>query len=208
MIRIRLSHSERERVKLTFKTTSDARLRARCQAVLMAARGRARQQIAEDLGSHRSSVHRWLRAYEQGGLEGLVIQWGPGQPGRIPEALAPHIVAWVKGGPQSCGLNRANWTYAELADHLYKTHGIRVGETAMRTFCHRQGIRPYRPTYRYLRADPERQAAARETLAALKKSASGRVRSFEPGRGTLSAGPHAAHDARRQRPPAGGGELG
>lgn len=99
-----------------------------------------------------------------------MIQWGPGQPGRIPEPLAPIIVAWVKGGPQSCGLNRANWTYAELADHLYKTHGIRVGETAMRTFCHRHGIRPYRPTYRYLRADPERQASAREALAALKKS--------------------------------------
>lgn len=171
MIRIQLNQSERELLEQTFKTTSDARLRERCQAVLMAARGRPRRQIAEDLGVHRSSVHRWLKAYEQGGLKSLAIQWAPGQPGRIPEALAPVIVEWVKSGPQGCGLNRANWSYAELADHLYKTHGIAVSETAMRTFCHRHDIRPYRPTYKYLRGDPVRQAVTREDLAALQKRA-------------------------------------
>lgn len=169
MIRIRLSPPEREQLEQTFKTTADRRLRERCQAVLMAARGRPRQQIAQDLGVHRVSVHRWLRAYAQGGLASLVIQWAPGQPGRIPPALAPVIVEWVKGGPAGCDLNRANWTYAELAHHLYQTHGIQVGETAMRTFCHRHGIRPYRPSYKFLRGDPQRQAQAREELEGLKK---------------------------------------
>jgi hypothetical protein len=39
----------------------------------------------------------------------------------------------------------------------------------MQVFCHKHGIRPYRPTYRFLRGDKARQAAAREDLAALKK---------------------------------------
>jgi hypothetical protein len=39
----------------------------------------------------------------------------------------------------------------------------------MQVFCSRHGIRPYRPTYRFLRGDPVKQAAAREDLAALKK---------------------------------------
>ena len=75
----------------------------------------------------------------------------------------------MKNGPVACGLNRANWTYAELARHLYQCHGIEVRETAMREFCHRHDIRPYRPTYRFLRAAPERQRQAGEELAALKK---------------------------------------
>jgi transposase len=99
----------------------------------------------------------------------LKIHWAPGQPRRIPAELAPTIVEWVKGGPASCGLHRANWTYAELADYLYKQTGIRVQETAMREFCHRQQIRPYRPTYRYLRGDPQRQAATRVEVGELKK---------------------------------------
>ena len=41
-----------------------------------------------------------------------------------------------------------------------------VSETAMREFCHRHQIRPYRPTYRYLRGDPQRQAATKAEAAA------------------------------------------
>ena len=170
MIRIRLKAEEREELERTFKGTPDRRLRDRCQAVLMADRGRRRGQIAEDLGVHRASVHRWLRAYQARGLAGLRIKWAAGPPPRIPEARAETILAWVKDGPQGCGLERANWTYAELATHLGRVHGIEVRETAMRAFCRRHGVRPYRPTYRYLRGDPERQAAARRELAGLKKS--------------------------------------
>lgn len=170
MIRIRLTPEEREELEQTVKGTPDRRLRDRCQAVLMADRGRRRGQIAEDLGVHRASVHRWLRAYRARGLDGLRIRWAAGPPPRIPDERADTILAWVKDGPQGCGLERANWTYAELAAHLYRAHGIEVRATAMRAFCRRHGVRPYRPTYRYLRGDPERQEAARRELAGLKKS--------------------------------------
>jgi transposase len=169
MYRIVLTPREEEELEQTFKTTSDRRLRNRCQAVLMAARGRARHVIAQDLGVHRTTVRLWLHGYRERGLQGLRIQWAPGPPQRIPEALAPTIVAWVKGGPASCGLQRANWTYAELAAYLYRQTGIAVSETAMREFCHRHQIRPYRPTYRYLRGDPQRQAATKAELEGLKK---------------------------------------
>ena len=83
--------------------------------------------------------------------------------------LAPVIRQWVIDGPAGQGLDRANWTYAELADHLLKTKGIRVGKSAMQAFGAKHGIRPYRPTYRFLRGDPAKQQKAREELADLKK---------------------------------------
>jgi transposase len=169
MIRIELTETERQGLQETFKTTEDRRLRERCQAVLMVDHGRRRHQIAQDLAVHRATVHAWLKRYRRQGLEGLKIQWAPGQPGRIPQALAPVIVDWVKTGAVGCGLNRAHWTFAELATHLYRTHGITVSETAMREFCHRHGIRLYRPTYRFLRGDPDLQATARQELEAFKK---------------------------------------
>jgi transposase len=169
MKHIRLTRGEEQELEQTFKTTPERRLRDRCQAVLMAARGRARRLIAQDLGVHGTTLRLWLQSYRERGLPGLPIQWAPGQPPRIPATLAPTIVAWVKGGPGSCGLQRANWTYAELATYLYQQTGLRVSETAMREFCHRHQIRPYRPTYRYLRGDPQRQAQAQAELAELKK---------------------------------------
>ena len=169
MYRILLTASQEQELEQVFKRTSDRRLRARCQAVLMAARGRARHEIAQDLGIHRTTLRLWLQSYREHGLAGLPIQWASGPRARIPEEVAPRLVAWVKGGPASCGLQRANWTYAELAAYLYQQTGMAVSETTMREFCHRQQIRPYRPTYRYLRGDPQRQAQAQGELTEMKK---------------------------------------
>ena len=169
MYRIVLTSNQEQELEELFKSTPDRRLRARCQAVLMAARGRARREIAQDVGIHRTTLRLWLQSYREQGLAGLSIQWAPGPQARISQEVAPRIVAWVKGGPASCGLQRANWTYAELAAYLYQQTGIAVSETTMREFCHRQQMRPYRPTYRYLRGDPRRQAQAQAELTAMKK---------------------------------------
>jgi hypothetical protein len=58
----------------------------------------------------------------------------------------------------------------------------------MRDFCPRYDMRPYRPTYRYLRGDPEEQRVAREELEALKKSPSWGLGVAEPSRSPLSVG--------------------
>jgi transposase len=76
---------------------------------------------------------------------------------------------WVIDGPAEQGLDRANWTYPEMADHLYKTRGIRISASALQAFGRKHVIRPYRPTCRFLRRDPAKQAAARDDLAALKR---------------------------------------
>lgn len=169
MIKITVSDQERSVVERTFKTTSDPRLRTRCQAVLMATRGRRHQQIAADVGVSVRTLQRWLNTYKERGLTGLKIRWAPGRPPKIPETVAPEILTWVKDGPTACGLDRANWTYAELATQLYRTRGLTVSASTMRAFCQRRGVRPYRPTYRYLKADPAQQEAARQQLQALKK---------------------------------------
>ena len=79
--------------------------------------------------------------------------------------MAGEVRRWVIDGPSAQGLDRANWTHAELADHLRKTHGISASRSAMQRFCRKAGIRLYRPTYRFLRGDPVKQAEARQELA-------------------------------------------
>jgi transposase len=169
MQRIPLTATAHAALAHPFTTTPDRRLRARCQAVLMAGRGRQRKVIAQDLGGHRTTVRLWLKQDREQGIEGGTIPWAPGQPGRIPATLAPTIHSWVKEGPQSCGLDRANWTDEELATSLYQTQGITVQRTAMRDFCPRHNMRPYRPTSRYLRGDPEEQRRAQAEREAVKK---------------------------------------
>jgi transposase len=173
MMKVRLSDQEHQQLVEVMNTTPDARLRIRCQAVLMAARGRPHGHIAEDLAVSVRTLQRWLNRYHQQGLGGLEIRWAPGRVAKIPASLTPEILGWVRQGPAGCGLDRANWTYEELAIYLYQVKGLTVSATTMRTFCQRHGVRPYRPTYQYLKANPAQQEIARHDLQALKKSRGG-----------------------------------
>jgi transposase len=169
MIRVNLPVPDVERLELTFRTAADAKLRHRAQIVLMAHRGRPHGDIATDLACSRSSVQRWLNAYLDRGLDGLTPRKAPGAKPKLTPDLVPVVRQWVIEGPAPQGLDRANWTYAELADHLYKTRGVRVRKSALHAFGAKHGIRPYRPTYRFLRGDVAKQAKARGELADLKK---------------------------------------
>src|SRR3954470_14789092 len=169
MIRIPLPPSQAERLDTLFRSTDDRKLRDRLQMVLLAHRGRARQDIAADLGVHRKTVTRWLNAYCADGLDRLRPRKAKGRPGKIPTTLAEEVRRWVIDGPAKQGLDRANWTHEELADHLLKAKGIRTSRSAVQRFCARIDIRLYRPTYRYLRGNPQKQAQAQEDLADLGK---------------------------------------
>jgi transposase len=167
VIRVELPQADADRLDDLFRSTPDRKLRDRLQIVLMAHRGRPRQDIAADLGVNRRTVTRWVNAYLDAGLDGLRPRKPKGKAGTIPASLAAEVRRWVIGGPAGQGLDRANWTHEEIADHLLKAKGIRTSRSAVQRFCSGIGIRLYRPTYRHERGDPEKQARAKETLADL-----------------------------------------
>ena len=129
MIRIQLPQAEADRLNNLFHATDDRKLRDRLQIILMAQRGRARQDIAQDLGMHRRSVTRWLNAYCDGGLDALRPRKAKGNPPKISASLAEEMRTWVINGPAKQGLDRANWTHEELADHLKKAKGIQTSRS-------------------------------------------------------------------------------
>src|SRR5262249_30736613 len=134
MIRILLPVAEVEALERVLRTAADTMLRHRAQIVLMAHRGRPHPEIAADTGTSQRSVQRWLNAYLDGGLDRLRPRKAKGAVPKLTDDLAPTLRQWVLGGPAEQGLDRANWTYAELAEHLFQTKGVRVGKSAMQVF--------------------------------------------------------------------------
>lgn len=171
MIRIRLSDQDARQLEHEYRQTKDAVHRDRLQIVRLACMDRLRQEIAADLGITPRTVQRWLNRYTEHGLSGLRPRKAKGAEAKIPPERAEEVRRWVIEGPAKQGLDRAGWTHAELAEHLYRTHGVRASRSAMQRFCRKAGIRVYRPTYRFPRGDPEKQAKAREELTELIKGA-------------------------------------
>jgi transposase len=169
VIRIRLPQRESQRLDQAFREETDPKYRDRIQIVRLASRDRPHKEIAADLAITPRTVQRWLNAYLEGGLDGIRPRKAPGKPGKIPAELADEVKRWVIEGPAKQGLDRANWTHEELADHLLKARGIRTSRPAVGRFCRKLGIRLYRPSYHYERGDPGKQAQARQDIAELKK---------------------------------------
>ena len=169
MIRIRLPQEESQRLDRAYREETNRKFRDRIQIVRLAARDRPHKEIAEHLALTPRTVQRWLNAYLGHGLDGLRPRRAPGQPAKIPAGLADEVKRWVIEGPARQGLDRANWTHEGLADHLLKAKGIRTSRPAVGRFCRKLGIRLYRPSYHYERGNPEKQAQARQDIAALKK---------------------------------------
>jgi transposase len=169
VIRIQLPEAEAQALEEAFRQATDRKFRDRLRIVRLASRGRPHQDIASDLGITPRTVQRWLNRYLESGLAGLRPRKAKGADAKVPPELADEVRRWVVEGPAEQGLDRANWTHAELAEHLFRTHGIRASRSAMQRFCRKLDIRVYRPTYRFLRGDPVKQAEAREDLAGLKK---------------------------------------
>jgi len=167
--RIVLTKDESEQLEQLFRKSPECAARSRIQAVLMANNGRPREQIAADLCVVPRTIRRWLNAWLERRMPGLEPGRACGASPRIPEHLAEEVRRWVIEGPVACGLQIANWTHEELARHLRRSHGIKVRRSATGRFCRKHDIRPYRPTYRYLRGDPVKQAAALAELEALKR---------------------------------------
>ena len=169
MIRIRLPQEETQRLDQAFRHETDPKYRDRIHIIRLACRNRPHQDIAQDLAITPRTVQRWLNAYLDRGLDGLRPGKPKGAPARIPTHLADEVKRWVINGPAACGLDRANWTHEELADYLLKTKGIQTSRSAVQRFCAKIAIRLYRPTYRYLRGNPEKQAQGRQDIAEFKK---------------------------------------
>ena len=115
---VSLRDQERRALEAVFHTTPDIRLRTRCQAILMAQRGRRRRHLADALCVNVRTRQRWLRGYPDTRLAGRKSRWRPGRSARMPAALAPESLGGSWPRPAGGGVDRAHWTSAELATQL------------------------------------------------------------------------------------------
>jgi transposase len=170
MIRIRLTAKQEAEVSRRLAATKSIDEHNRCQAVLMAHRGRRRDQIAQDLGRSPRTIQRYLNRFRED--QSTQAKKSPGSKPKIADELAETIKGWIRGGPMSLGLYRANWTFQEVTDQIKLRLGIKASERTFRRFSKKHGIGVYRPTYEFRKADPAKRAEKVREFADLEKKRS------------------------------------
>ena len=87
----------------------------------------------------------------------------------VSAAIHSNTLESPKDAKKQTGKSKTRRMQEAFADHLKKTQGLQTSRSAVQRFCQKIGIRLYRPTYRYLRGNPDKQTQAKEEIAALEK---------------------------------------
>lgn len=176
---ISLSRRDRKVLLDLYRTTADPQRRLRAHILLLLDAGHPWALIAAVLFTSSSTVNRWRRRYQQGGLETVL---GPRRPraSALSAWWAALVIQWVTlRSPTDFGFVRSRWTCAIVAALLCDDHGVRVSRETVRR-CLRQADLVWRRPRPVLRPkDPRRAAKLRKIRTVLRELPANETAVFE-----------------------------
>ena len=117
--------------------------------------GEAPSAVMKSLGLCRTSIYRWLRAYEQQGLEALVEKIAQGPEPKLTEKQRHQVKRWILGkDPRQYGLDFGLWTRRIVQLLIREKLGIELGLTAVGRLLASLEITPQKPLRRAYERDP------------------------------------------------------
>jgi transposase len=157
MRKMKLTASQRRKIRARLRQTHDVRLYRRLLAVLEFDRGTAVSAIAELLGVSCQSVYNWIARFEQGG-DGCELRDAPrsGRPRRTGELINVFIRTLLVLPPEWFGYYATHWTVPLLKNQLRQNTGEQYSLDTIRRRLHELGYVWKRPRY-VLAPDPERE---------------------------------------------------
>jgi transposase len=136
--------------------TAEARLVERAKIIWVAHTGKRGKAVAEELGLDPATVRKWLKRFNEIGLEGLQDAERPGKPPRYTPEQVGEVVATALTNPTTLGLPFASWTLDRLEAYLNEVKGIPIKRTRIDDILLAEGLRwRKQETWFGERVDPE-----------------------------------------------------
>lgn len=167
----RLTRAERTAIRNLRKRPPNHGVFLRAQAVHFSSQRLITEKIAPIVGRDRSTVYRWLKAFD---VHGVAALWPGKSPGRPPKADADFRAALaeaVEQNPRDLGYPFTRWSVDLLSEHMRRTTHVDVSCSTVYHTLKRLGYRYGRPKLDLKhRQDPKEVARAkRQKGRALKK---------------------------------------
>jgi transposase len=157
-IRADLSTEDLER---RYRQAQDPVARSQWQIVWLLACGQQSEQVGEVTGYSLTWVYTVARRYNTDGEQGI----GDGRHGNPGGAriLSQEQQAELDRALEGAAPNGGRWTAAKVAAWIAERTGRRVGIQTGWRYLRRLDWRRYRPRPRHVKADPQAQAAFKQT---------------------------------------------
>ncbi len=109
--------------------------------------------IAKELKTTRPTVDKWIKRYEQHGVEGLVNRASPGGPRQIPDHVRATVLAVSRTTPPAA-LGISHWSSSDMAKYIKETVGVYVSQTWVSRLWRENDLQPWRQGTFKISKDP------------------------------------------------------
>jgi transposase len=143
--------------------SEESRYDHRLHGLLLVTAGQSCRQVAELFGEDGTTVQRWVRRFEQGGLESLREGERSGRPRLLDARQWRKLPGDLRKSPQDFGLAATLWDGPVLAEHLRRRYGVELGVRQCQRIFRQMGFRLRKPRPQVAQADPLKIAALKKT---------------------------------------------
>ena len=162
-------HHTSEQLLARYKKESNSRLARRIHGVYLASNGMTCSEIIKVTGAGRRTIQKWVRRYNNMGLEGLKDQPRPGQPPKLPRSLEGSFCRRLESGPsEQDGVSVLNGP--AIRRLLEREFGVVYSLWGVYDLLHRLGYTSLCPRPQHENTDPHAQREFKKTsLTSVKK---------------------------------------
>lgn len=144
-------------LKRRIRSEREAEQRDRYRVVVLAIEGRQTREIQEQTSRSRGFVQRWVYAYRDHGVEGLVAGPRGGSEPKLARELQKQFVERFKAGPTERDGGVCRLGGKEGVRILEQEFGVAYTLNAVYELLHRNGQSCLRPRPRHRKSDPQAQ---------------------------------------------------
>lgn len=143
--------------------SEESRYDHRLHGLLLVTSGQSCRQVAELFGEDGTTVQRWVRRFEHGGLEALRDGERPGRPRLLDATQWRKLQGDLRRSPRDFGLGATLWDGPVLSAHLRRRYGVDLGARQCQRIFRQMGFRLRKPRPQVAQSDPLRIAAVKKT---------------------------------------------
>ena len=100
------------------------------------------REVARLVGASSSSVCRWNKALQQGGMEALKAKPHPGRPPRLTPEQKQELEEILLKGPQASGFPTDLWTLPRVAKVIERNFGVKYHPGQVGAHPEGDGVEP------------------------------------------------------------------
>ena len=165
MRKLQIEEAEMMRIALQqeIARSEESRYDHRLHGLLLVTAGQSCRQIAELFGENVTTVQRWVRRFEQGGLEALREGERSGRPSALDAGQWRKLQGDLRKTPRDFGIPATLWDGPVLSEHLRRHYRVHLGVRQCQRLFRRMGFRLRKPRPQVAQADPLKIAAAKKT---------------------------------------------